>query len=654
MKKYFDFVFAMFYSFVIVLSVITIISFFIDIKYFIIFFSLSFISVLYSLFKINYFKKNSVQYLNMLSYCLDIKQRENLDNMPFPVFCFGSDSKIIWHNNSFTKFVVQGKDVIDHDVTDVIFDFDVKKSMNPNGINCKYDKNYYTAYTLLREIEGEQVYICFLKEDTEIKEKAKLYYNDRVCVLNLVIDNFDEMVISLKESQKGYIINEVENIVENIILSLNGKVNRIGSDKFTAVLSNNAIIGLKNSKFKAFDDIKHLHYETNAPISFSIGIGSDGKSISENNEFAKQAMDMALGRGGDQCVIKSQDDYSFFGESLKSSQKKSKVKARFMTNALVEMINIADNVIIMGHKFADFDSVGSAMGVLRMAKILNKDAYIAIDLKNNVSNKLIDYIQTEGNNIFVDEATALDMISKKTLLIIVDTNAKSLIQYYDIYEKCENIIVIDHHRKVVDHINNATVLYHEPSASSTSEMVTEMLMYFANKYKNADNFTANCLLTGIVLDTKNFSIKTSVRTFDAASYLKQCGADTIMVRKFFSQSSDVYRLKNEILANVDVYKKCGISFTDDKSENLRTVSPQVADEMLQLNGLESSFVVYEIEEIVYISARSFGDINVQLILEQLGGGGHLTMAGAQIKNTTVDEVIMKIKLSIDKYFSEKS
>jgi len=657
MKKSNMFLLPLFYGVIFIIATMLLIILSFDLYIFLATLSAVIVVWFYTYKKTNKFKNNRYNFLRSISYIMDIGERENLETFPMPIVCVSDEYNILWYNSIFKKFVLDNKDAIHKSVFDYIFDLDIKKSVHPGGFDCRDKISLYTAYSIVKNIDGQDVYTIFFKDDTSIKKKAIAYEMERPCILTLVIDNFDDYVISLKDSEKSQIVNSVENIFETVILGYKGKVNKANIDKFTSVVSYSAIMDMRKNKFKVFDDIKKVHYESKAPITFSIGVGIDGGNILKNNEEAKQALDMALGRGGDQCVIKTGEKYEFFGDSLSNNQRTNKVKARFMANAIAEIINTSSNVIVMGHKFADFDSLGSAIGIHKMATALGKDVSIAIDYNKNACKSIIDYIETNGEHIsLIDEEEALQKIDEQTLLVIVDTNAKSLIQFYSVYEKCENIVVIDHHRKVVDHINNSVILYHEPSASSTCEMVAEMFMYFGFKYKNVDNITAECLLGGIALDTKNFSLRTSVRTFDAASYLKQWGADTINVRKFFSQSSSVYRIKNETLANVEIYKNCGISVVvdaDEENTDIRIIVPQVADEMLQLNGVISSFVFYEDNGIYYISARSFGEINVQLITEKLGGGGHMTMAGAQIKDVSTESCIEKIKAAIDEYFNEK-
>lgn len=658
MKKDFKMINSFFYSMSILIILGLVLLANSDKTYFWSFLLVSTIVLLYMFVLVNIFRKQTISYLKFLSYNLDITDRKNLEKYNFAIVCFDGDNIITWYNDHFKNFVIHGQNAIGLEISQCIQGFDINKSLSYNGCNCKKEDNLYTAYTHMQFNEdlNDNLFITFLKDDTELKKKEKLYNDNRVCVLYLLLDNFEEYFSSAKQSVRSQVLGEVEKIFEDIITSLNGKINSVRLDKFTAVISYSSYLELKKNKFKSFESINKIQNDNNLLLTFSIGIGVNGQTILDNDEFASQALDMALGRGGDQIVVKTNDDYEFFGESLKDSAKRNKVKSRFMSSALVEAMNNYDNVIVMGHKFADFDSVGASVGIFRMAKILDKEVNITIDIENNVSANLIKYVveKMNYNDIFINEKEALEKITKKTLLVIVDTNSKSLVQFDSVYQKAENVVLIDHHRKVVDFINNTIISYHNPFASSTSEMVTEMLIYFAKTYKNVDNITADALMAGIALDTKQFSFKTSVSTFESASYLKSCGSDLLTVRKFFSQSSDVYRMKNEILSNVAIYKDCAISFIyDENYKDLRTVCAQVSDEMLQLYDVKSSFVVYEIDNIISVSARSFGKINVQLILEKLGGGGHATMAGAQIKNITIDEVILKIKIAINEFYQEK-
>ena len=616
-------------------------------------FGLFLLSLTYSIVTIIKIKKRSISYLNFLSKNLNIASKDNLQKLNLPVISYDEKCKVLWYNPFFESTIYCNSAFNSPSISDFFPMLSKSSVLNEGEYDVSNGDKQYTMRIIKKLYNNNTVFVAFLTEDTKLKNEAKLYYQNNPCVMNIIIDNLDEALSLAKESTKNQVSSIVGDAIEEIVSSYHGVVYKVSSDKFSAVVSQQTVDSLRNDKFKVFDKIESFYYDTTTPITLSIGVGAGDTNLSTNYTYANQALDMALGRGGDQSVVKTNNDYNFFGESLRSGHKKSKVKSRFMTNAITELINTADNVIIMGHKFADFDSVGSAFGIYRMCKLLKKPAFISIDIKNNLSENLIKYITSKNETkIFISENETLDEITDKTLLIIVDTNSKGLVQFQSVYENCNHIVVIDHHRKVVDFIDDSTIMYHEPTASSASEMVTEMAQYFAMNNKNLDNITSDALLAGISLDTRNFSIRTSVRTFDAASYLRQCGSDTIIVRKFFNQSAEVYKLKNEILANTENFLGCGISFVQTDDVVIRTVAPQSADEMLHIEGIQASFVAFELEKTIHISGRSFGEINVQIILEALGGGGHLTMAGAQLKDVSLTDAIAQLKLSIENYLNK--
>ena len=358
---------------------------------------------------------------------------------------------------------------------------------------------------------------------------------------------------------------------------------------------------------------------------------------------------MALGRGGDQAVVKTDNGYRFFGGVSKGVEKRSQAKTRVISNALQDLIMSSGKIYIMGHRFGDLDSVGASCGLAGAIKQLGKDVCIVVDRSKNLAAHLIDIVEKNTDfPLFITPAEAEDAIEDNDLLIIVDTHNKDFIESYSLYIRAKSVVVIDHHRKTVNFIDNAVIFHHEPYASSASEMVTEIIQYF--KYNNDERiaaFYADALLSGIMLDTKNFVMRTGVRTFEAAAYLKKIGADTVSVKLLFSNSIDSYRRKTQIVASAKIYNKCAIATADFKSDDIRLVAPQAADELLSITDVDASFVVYKTGNTINISARSLGALNVQVIMEKLGGGGHQTMAAAQIENSTINEAVKALTHAID-------
>ncbi|NLZ46809.1 MAG: hypothetical protein GX896_08980, partial [Clostridiales bacterium] len=363
----------------------------------------------------------------------------------------------------------------------------------------------------------------------------------------------------------------------------------------------------------------------------------------------RQALDMCLGRGGDQVAIKTETGFEFYGGVSNGLEKQTKVKTRMIANALLELISDNSTVYIMGHKQGDMDSVGSATGLCAAIRSMGNEAYVVVDLERNLAKPLINYIkENDKTEFYITPSQALMRIEDESVVIIVDTHNPKIVDSYEVYRAAKKVVVIDHHRKMVNHIDDAIIFFHEPRASSASEMVAELIQYFGEKAKITIP-QAEGLLAGIMLDTKNFVMRTGVRTFEAAAYLKQKGADTVSVKRLFDNSIDTYQQKSMLITNCEIYEKCAISTARASSPSMRVAAPQAADELLGINNVEASFVLYEENGIINISARSMGAFNVQIIMEALGGGGHQTMAGAQLKSSTLTNAKAMIFQAIDDY-----
>ena len=396
----------------------------------------------------------------------------------------------------------------------------------------------------------------------------------------------------------------------------------------------------KQKRFHILDDVREVKsVRNNMSATVSIGVGRGAKDVAESERWARQALDMALGRGGDQVAVKQEgDSYEFFGGLSKGVEKRDKVRTRVIAATLTDHVQASDQVFIMGHKNSDLDSVGSAVGMwAAIRKGLEKQAHIVINRNQTLAGPLVEMTEAAypGEEIFIPPLEAIQSATERSLLIVVDTHSVNFVESRDLLDRIPRVVVIDHHRMMVTHIKNALIFYHEPYASSASEMVTELAQYIkASSIGGAD---AQALLAGIMLDTKNFVLKTGVRTFEASAYLRRRGADTVAVKKLFSDSLDTYKQKAQLVSGAEIYKGCAIATSNWEFEDLRIAAAQAADELLSIMGVKASFVLYRSGGDVSISARSLGDVNVQVILEEFGGGGHFTMAGAQLKNTTIGD-----------------
>jgi c-di-AMP phosphodiesterase-like protein len=376
-----------------------------------------------------------------------------------------------------------------------------------------------------------------------------------------------------------------------------------------------------------------------------------GATLHDCEEMAVQALDMALGRGGDQAAVKSEEGFAFFGGVSRSVEKRSKVKSRIIAAALRDLMEQSSGVLVMGHKMSDLDALGAGLGMVRFAALCGKPAALVVDEKHTLADNLIEEYRAAGQgDLFLSPEDALLVEDKQTLLIVVDTHLKHMVESPEVYAKAKTVVVIDHHRKCVGHIDNAVIFYHEPYASSTSELVSELLQYAGgDKDARPTALDAQALLAGIMLDTRSFALHTGVRTFEAAAYLRRLGAQTQEVKKLFNSTFEDYAYKAQLVTDAEIYMGCAVVFSDDLPPRMSVVVPQAANDLLTIDGVEASFVAVLVGDQVNISARSMGEVNVQVILEQLGGGGHLTMAGAQLHDTTLAEAKRRLLEAIGDY-----
>ncbi|MBR5121517.1 MAG: DHH family phosphoesterase, partial [Oscillospiraceae bacterium] len=467
-------------------------------------------------------------------------------------------------------------------------------------------------------------------------------------VLLLMVDNYDEVLQNAKESGKAHVQVEVEKLFERFIEHTNGVIHKLSNGKFYAVIEQRHLGPIIERRFDILDEARSISVGERTNVTLSIGVGMGGKTLAESEIFAKQALDMCLGRGGDQAAVKIENGFEFFGGISKAVEKSTKVKSRVIATALKELVDASEAVYIMGHQYADFDAVGASVGLCGAIRSLGKRAYCVVDPDKNLSKLLIERLSQNGcADYFMSGEQANYEITDRSLLIICDTHNPDFVDYKPLYESAKQVVIVDHHRKMVNHIDNAVVFFHEPFASSTCEMATELIQYFGSDCKISTQ-EAEALLAGIMLDTKNFVMRSGARTFEAAAYLKKLGADTIAVKTLFSDSLDTYRQKSMLIQSAWLFHGCAIASIESDSPELRLAAPQAADELLGINGVKASFVIYRTNGVCNISARSLGGFNVQLIMEAIGGGGHQTMAGGQL-GCSLEEAIEKVKDAIQDF-----
>jgi len=604
-------------------------------------------SVLF-IYSIIAYNRNTVKQISKMNLHLENSASEYINSLPASIAVLDENGTLVWFNNTFSENIALGNNVYGTNICNIAnINFDKIKT---EGFSlCAVNNRLYKVSAENYTKNDITLTIMYFHDETDYYELKKIIDETHKTVLIITIDNYDDIMQNAKESDKAKTSVETEQLIENFMSGTNGIIKKTSSNTFYAILEDKDLNQIIEEKFKILDGAREIKINERFSLTLSIGVGMGADSLAESEKIARQCLDMALGRGGDQAVVRTDGGYRFFGGVSKGVEKKSRAKTRIIADTLQELISACETVYIMGHSFGDLDSVGSASGLAGAVKLLGKEVYVAVDTKKNLASHLIDMVrQASGEDFFIPPAQAADMITDQDVLIIVDTHNKDFIESRELYNNAKNIVVIDHHRKTVNFIDNAVIFHHEPYASSASEMVTELIQYF--QFDN-DATLASCyadaLLCGITLDTKNFVMRTGVRTFEAAAFLRKLGADTVAVKLMFSNSIDSYRRKTQVVASAKIHRNCAIASADFKSDDIRLVAPQAADELLGITDVHASFVIYKTGDTVNISARSLGSLNVQVIMEKLGGGGHQTMAATQIKGISINDAVRKLMMAID-------
>lgn len=603
--------------------------------------------VCYSGFKLWRIQQDLYRMITSMGRAMTDSHEASLINFPLPSIIVSDPDEIIWYNDMFRETMLEdGKNIFGYSIKDIIH-VEIDALLANQGTVVSYQEKYYQVYCLKTITHGDVLYLLYLVDITQLQKVCLLYEQQKPVVMIILIDNYDESINNENEGNRERLSSEVRTLLQDFIDRTTGFIRRLDRDRYIIVLEKCDMDVILKSRFDILDRIRDITTENGTPVTLSIGVSIVKDSFQKAERDARQALDMAMGRGGDQAAVKTDSGYEFFGGFSKGVEKRTKVKTRIVASALVELVKAADNILVMGHRFADLDALGSAIGMAKACSCFDKPVHIVLDTKRNLADVLVQKLVANGQqNLISPPDFAIDAVTDKTLLIIVDTHTQNLVESKAIYEKCKQVVVIDHHRKMVNHIDNAVIFYHEPYASSASEMVTELIQYFGDHCK-IERLEAEALMAGMMLDTKNFVLKTGVRTFEAAAYLRRMGADTIQVRQLFSSTIDSYQRKAKIVSSAEIYKTCAIATCDFVSDDLRIVAPQAADELLGISGVKASFVLYEENDAVNISGRSMGALNVQIIMEKMGGGGHQTMAAVQLPNSNFDKAKQQLLEVID-------
>lgn len=606
------------------------------------------------------YKKSFGEYMKMMTAQSTGMSSDAISRFPLPMAVLQINGQISWYNDPFAE-MLGSNDLYNIVISDVMPELkwsEVLKSTSGIDIFARYKGHQYNIVGDIiknpssKEDKPDYSVLLYFIDKTEIENLKKRYENEKSDIAIVNIDNYDEIFQKLDDAEGQQVLSKVHKFISSWAAESKGVMKKTERDRYIIFFEHRYLKDYINKKFSILENVRALGDSLKMPISVSIGVGTGG-TVQENDAYARAALDMALGRGGDQAAVKDESQFSFYGGIAKDYERSTRVKTRSFAEALKDFIANSDKVIFMGHANLDYDAFGAAIGLQRAVRVLGKEPYIVMDGSLAVEKmaKEVSGIE-EYRGMLISPEIALDIITGDTLLVVVDTHRPTMLPVAGLLEKTPKVVVIDHHRRSTDFVSNVSLVYHEPYASSTCEMATEILQYIGDN-KSITAFESKSLYTGIVMDTKNFTVKTGVRTFEAASYLRRYGLNTQDVRKLFDMDKNTYVKRAEIIKNsVQVADGIMVSVCEDVHPNIKVISSQAADEMLNLSGVQAAFVIYPIESEIYISARSLGNVNVQVIAEKLGGGGHGTVAGAQIKSRDTRDVFAQVKNAIFEYIEE--
>lgn len=597
------------------------------------------------------------EHIKNLTFSLDKVAKVALVNSPFPLVIAETNGNLIFRN---TKFNQEFANIdINNYLTKILTDVkaEIKNNDKKEKIydEIKIDKKTYKLYGDYMPLRDEYIITIYFVDDTKLVELESLFDNKDMYIGMIMIDNYEEIIQRIPDDEKPQLIAEIEKSLYNWASEFKGLMLKAERDTFVCIFEKQHMKEIEDRKFDILDTIKELQPSDKMQFTLSIAISNDGTNNLEKYKTAQAALDIVLGRGGDQAVIHEGDKYTFFGGRTQELEKRTKVKARIISHALEGLIQESSKVMIMGHSNSDMDCMGASMGIYRLATTLGKEANVVLSSNGNNLGTFLRELKEESQykDLVIEPQEAISKIDDDTLLVVVDTNKKNYIESSDILKKIQKIVVVDHHRRSPDYIENATLTFHEVYASSASELVTELVEY-AQSEVELSNLEAEALYAGIMMDTKNFTFKTGVRTFEAAAFLRKCGVDIIKVKKWFQSDLDTYNKISSIIGKAElIYDSIAISIYEDEDKEANVVCAKAADELLTISNITASFVLGKIDDKICISGRSIGDINVQVILEKLGGGGHITLAGAQVEGMDIYEAKQELINRINEYFSEQ-
>ncbi|MCD7774222.1 MAG: DHH family phosphoesterase [Clostridiales bacterium] len=593
--------------------------------------------------------------VSMVNSYIVSKDEDRISSIPLPFVICSESGGIIWYNKLFESEVIGDKELTFRQIRNFVPADKLKSDSHTSSFNANYNGRRYTVYISKSFNDAADEYVLYFIDDTYYKNTADEYKASKPAVMLISIDAMDEVSSMVSQNEYTTLVSDDERMINSWFTHYMCIFRKLSEGRYIVIAEYNTFEEMKKDKFNILDRVREHHIEgLSTAMTVSVGIGT-GMNLSSCEAAARRSLDMAKGRGGDQVVINDNENYEFFGGVASGVESRNQVQSRIVAASVEELIKHASSVLIMGHKNSDLDALGSAIGLSEAVRRLGIPVRVVVDEKNTMAKPLLDYYRSEyDENLFISPEKAENELEDESLVIVTDVMRPSFSDAPELLKRAERIVVIDHHRMSVDHISNSTIFYHEPNSSSASEMVAELIRYMPSKPK-LSKYAAEGLLSGIYLDTKNFTLKAGVRTFEAAAYLKDRGADTITVRKLFSATSEENSMVSEIVNSAVIRGKFAFAKTYRNEPVIRLASSKAADDLLNIEDVDASFVIFPAGGgNSAISARSYGRVNVQIIMEHLGGGGHQTMAAAQFKDTSVDEAEKLLQKAVDDFLERNT
>jgi c-di-AMP phosphodiesterase-like protein len=603
------------------------------------------------------------RFINETELHLNLTERDALYRFPAPAVIIDDEGIIIWYNLSFSEHV-HASDAFGLHIGKIAA-VSLERIMDNVNVPVEFRSGKYKITAVASQKAGDAsdgdvstVALLYFEDMSDYMTLESEYANAKPSVMFISVDSYEDILSYDKASEKAHILFRVEQLLEEYFEEYRGVFKKISSDRFFAVLEERYLKEIIDTRFKILDSVRAIPISEQSSVTLSIGVGMSAFYLAESELFARQALEMAQGRGGDQVAVKTDSGFEFFGGVSMGVEKNTKVKTRIVANALAELIHSSSEIYIMGHGYSDMDSIGAGAGLCGAIRLLSPGSYVRVvtDVDRTLARAIISRLEDnldDEEDIFIPLWKAMVRVGEDTLLIVTDTHNKDIIEFPELLDRIKRVAVVDHHRQTVNHIEKAMIFHNEPYASSSSEIVAELVQCWSGVEK-LQSYYADALLAGIMLDTKNFIMRTGVRTFQAAAFLRKLGADMLAVKSLFANTVECIQKRSKLVVSAEIYERCAIAVDSEPDAESRIASAQAADELLGIEGVDASFVIFRASDGVNISARSLGRMNVQVIMEKLGGGGHQTMAAAQFPGDTLSEAKAKLFAAIDEHIASIS